>query len=357
MTGTGNAIAIVKGLALGENGALRCGEGLACGSVGVCPLFKDEDGKVFYLGYEEALTAKTVKVSEVGDAGSVPELVLENTGSDCVLIVDGEQLVGAKQNRVLNTTVLIGPGSRIVIPVTCVEQGRWHYEHSRDMRGSREHLYARTRGRKSRQVTDSLENTMQYDSDQHDIWRNISSRLDDADVFSSTAAMEDHFASRRESLQRYHEAFSLEALRSSGEGVLCGAVFTLSGKVLGMDALNRGAAFEAQWPKLLNSYSIEAAPDNGPGGADAVEVRSFLTRAGRADMRVFQPPGLGDDVRLTGASLAGSALVHGGEVIHICAFGIDEEDGPALDRYRSNMSGYRARRRGQATRDASPPGM
>ena len=42
-----------------------------------------------------------------------------------VLLYDGEELVGAKQNRILNVTVLVGAGATLPIPVSCVEQGRW----------------------------------------------------------------------------------------------------------------------------------------------------------------------------------------------------------------------------------------
>ena len=44
-----------------------------------------------------------------------------------LLMLDGEELVGAKKNRVLNVTVLIAAQSDTVIPVSCVEQGRWSY--------------------------------------------------------------------------------------------------------------------------------------------------------------------------------------------------------------------------------------
>ena len=59
-------------------------------------------------------------------AGSVPELVVENPLDEHVLLYDGEELIGAKQNRILNLTVLVAAGSRTPIPVSCVEAGRWH---------------------------------------------------------------------------------------------------------------------------------------------------------------------------------------------------------------------------------------
>src|SRR5262245_42912784 len=70
-------------------------------------------------------TAGQVEVSEVSAAGSVPNLRVKNGLEDRVLLLDGQELRGAKQNRILNTDVLIAAGSEITIPVSCVERGRW----------------------------------------------------------------------------------------------------------------------------------------------------------------------------------------------------------------------------------------
>ncbi len=42
-------------------------------------------------------------------------------------MLDSEELIGAKQNRILNVSVMVPPHTTITVPVTCVEQGRWAY--------------------------------------------------------------------------------------------------------------------------------------------------------------------------------------------------------------------------------------
>jgi hypothetical protein len=55
----------------------------------------------------------------------VPELLATNPLESNVLLYDGEELLGAKQNRILNVTVLVAATSETRIPVSCVEEGRW----------------------------------------------------------------------------------------------------------------------------------------------------------------------------------------------------------------------------------------
>ncbi len=91
------------------------------------PLLGEAANAPEYLLLEEALARGLVRVTEVSEGGSVPELSLVNEGERPVLLLDGEELVGAKQNRILNLSVLVGPHSRTVIPVSCVEAGRWRH--------------------------------------------------------------------------------------------------------------------------------------------------------------------------------------------------------------------------------------
>src|SRR5262249_13231463 len=80
-----------------------------------------------YLTLDEALAAGTLDVTEVSEGGSVPYLKAVNRGDEPVFLMAGEHLVGARQNRILNTDVLVAARSELVIPVSCVEAGRWGY--------------------------------------------------------------------------------------------------------------------------------------------------------------------------------------------------------------------------------------
>ena len=98
---------------LAPNGEGRGGPDAGAGDGGLWTLLAD------------ARAAGSLEVTEVGD-GRVGELVAINRGPSPVLILDGEQLVGARQNRTTGRTILVAAASETRIPVSCMEQGRWH---------------------------------------------------------------------------------------------------------------------------------------------------------------------------------------------------------------------------------------
>jgi hypothetical protein len=100
------------------------GEPMEHRGIVITPLFPRRDPVAAYITLDEALP-RGLCVAETSEAGSVAELVVENPLTERVLLYDGEELVGGKQNRILNVSVLVEAMSGLTIPVSCVEQGRW----------------------------------------------------------------------------------------------------------------------------------------------------------------------------------------------------------------------------------------
>ena len=103
---------------------LQLGDAVEHRGVVLTPLFPRHTPVAEYATLEDALPLG-LRIDEVSDAGSVPELAVMNPTDANVLLYDGEELLGAKQNRILNVTVLVGAKSTLAIPVSCVEEGRW----------------------------------------------------------------------------------------------------------------------------------------------------------------------------------------------------------------------------------------
>src|SRR5262245_40210337 len=121
----------------------------------VHPLLGASGSAVSYFTLDEALATGRFRVGEVSMRGRVPELKVSNGLSKSVLLLDGQELMGAKQNRVLNLTIMVPADTEMTIPVSCVEAGRWQHVSDTFMATDRAQ-FARGRARKLAQVSCSL---------------------------------------------------------------------------------------------------------------------------------------------------------------------------------------------------------
>ncbi len=311
--------------------ALKLGELQNFKNMGILPLFTTVNGSPEYVTLKQALDDKLITVTEVDQSGSVPELKVTNTSEQSVLLLDGEELIGAKQNRVLNTSILLKQKSETVIPVSCTEQGRWGYTsvafaHSGVM------MSHRTKSAKMRSVTDSLHAARGYSSDQGRVWGEIERMHRESSTSSPTRAMRDVYTAKSEELDEYTQAFEYVPEQRGG-------LFFINGEVVGFDVISRQAAYKTIHPQLVKSYALDALlqMQEPANGASISKAEAFLQEAIKCNESKFDSTGLGYDYRLEGSQVIGSALVLDEKVIHMAFFKADESESDP------RMSGYMQR--------------
>jgi hypothetical protein len=270
-----------------------------------------------YLVLDEALAAGLARVTEVSEGGSVPELAFENLADRPVLLVDGDELVGAKQNRVLNITILVAAGRKITIPVSCVERGRWGYR-TRHFGAARHKLYLKARAFNAAHVSEFMRASGERRSDQGAIWADIEDKMARLEAASPTSSMEDMYEQKSRELTDYLKAFE----PSPGQR---GAVFTVNGQVAGIELFDSAAAFKRCFPKVLSSYALDALDVQEPCTSPVADgvARCFLEELEHAAQERFPAVGEGTDLRLSGSRLAGGALLVGERVVHLAAFRLE----------------------------------
>jgi hypothetical protein len=280
------------------------------------PLLGDGIAEPGYLLLDAALAQGCARVTEVSEGGSVPELALENGCDLQVLLLDGEELIGAKQNRILNLSVLAPAGKRIVIPVSCVEAGRWRAK-SAAFRSARRAHYAGGRARKAAQVSGSLRSDGSRRSDQSAVWADISAKSARMDVASPTGAAAAMYDTHRASLDEYLGAFAPVPAQ-------LGALFTLNGQVLGLDLFDSAKTLAALLPKLVESSALDAVDADQADGAneDRAAAQHFLDMVAAAELQRFPAIGEGEDLRLVSPAVAGGALLAEARMVHLCPFSI-----------------------------------
>jgi ARG/rhodanese/phosphatase superfamily protein len=297
-----------------------------------------------YAVLDDALASGFVEITELSEQGSVPELRVVNRGASPVLIIDGEELVGAKQNRVVNLTILVAAQSALTIPVSCVEAGRWTAR-SRAFAAAPRTQYASGRAKRVAQVTQSIRDHGVHTSDQAGVWADIAALSSRLQTSSATGAMQAVFDQHAGFIDR-----CVDACRPVDGQV--GALFSIDGRVVGLDLFDRESTLRTLLPKLVRSVAVDAldstldstlsrgfrlqaedrvvpipkprrARRRGKDAAAISAAQQFLAVTSVAAQHVSPGVGMGEDVRLSAHAIAGAALVANGGVIHLSAFAVN----------------------------------
>lgn len=311
--------------------ALRPGDPVQHKNMAVFPLFSDLPAGPEYVSMSEALRRGWLTIAEVGSGGSVPEVSAVNEGDVAVLLLDGEELAGAKQNRVLNTSILLAPKSKTVIPVSCTERGRW--SQTTAVFGDSEVVaYTALRRTKMRTVTHSVRQHGTFRADQMAVWEGVARAARFLDARSPTEAMRDVFEARREEIDAYIEAVPVQ----TGQR---GLLVWESGRVVGFDFISRPDVYQQNHRKLLRSYAMDALLHSGSEDGFSKDVAlSFLKACLATSGTVHASVGLGQDHRFESDAVVGSALTYQDVSVHMAFFSTEDGLQP-----RSNMAGARQR--------------
>ena len=264
--------------------------------------------KADYLLAREAFAAGTIEVSELTESGQVPTLKVRNDGAHAVLFLDGEELIGAKQNRVLNITILVAAGAVLDVPVSCVERGRWGYR-SRRFRDSDFLMHADGRAAKMREVNESLRAHGVRRADQHAVWSRLDAKAEAMGAQSPTSAMHDTFLAYQSALEE-----NLARLKPVPHQV--GAVFMVKGRAVGVELFDAAEPFAKVFPKVVRSYGLDAL-DQQHSKAGAREAADLLDAVSKATEERYPAVGLGEDMRFSSSEVQGGALAVAGRVLHL----------------------------------------
>jgi len=288
----------------------QVGEAVRYDSLSVFPLFGKSGIAVDYLLSDEAIRSGQVTVEEIDQAGSVPDLMVENKGDVRVLFLEGEELVGAKQNRILNTSILVAAGSKIKIPVSCVEQGRWRYRSQR-FRSSGSHSPSKLRYALKASVARSAKEKRGHRSDQSKVWEEVERQQRSFGVCSETVAMSDTFDSHREKIARFQNDLRYV------DGAL-GMIVAVGAKVVALDMFDRPSTCRKVWNRLLTGFAIDALEgEQCRKPLESIDAKTLLDVFDNASWEQVETVGEGEERRAeTQIGQHASVLSVGGVVVH-----------------------------------------
>lgn len=296
--------------------AVLVGDPVRYGALTVFPLFSEVKHEVEYRLSDEAIGTGAVTVEEVSESGSVPDLLVTNTSDSRVLFLEGSELRGAKQNRVLNTSVLVAAHSTVKIPVSCVEQGRWRYR-SKQFDASADHSSSKLRYILKRSATESVRAGRGVRSDQGTVWSEVGRQMSAMGASSETMAMSDTFEAVRSRSESYLKAFGYI------EGAT-GLAVAVGDSIAAVDLFDKAETCRKVWDRLMRGFVMDALETSEPSeSVSDSQVYDLLTRLRGVEWQSAPAVGEGQEFRVeadrgqthASALFLGDAVVHGSAVL------------------------------------------
>jgi hypothetical protein len=229
---------------------LKIGEPDLAGTLAVFPLFGVRP-RLDYLAFAQA-AGRGAEVRELSGGALVNDLVVDNASDTAVLLYEGEEVLGAQQNRTFDVTVLVPARMQVQVPVSCVEAGRWDgARQAEPFRPAPQAAYPELRRIKNRRVSQSLAAGAGARAEQGEVWREVCQKVERHRAVARTSAMGDVFEHQRADLRTVRRAIGLRPPQQ-GMLALIGRRFAV------LDWVSRLEVFAALHAPLVECYALDA---------------------------------------------------------------------------------------------------
>lgn len=290
----------------------RIGEPIRRDGLSIFPLFHETprlDGI--------AIADETLEVSELQSA-SVPELEVHNPKPHPVVIPAGRVLEGGRQTRVVNVSIIVPAGARMVIPVSCVESGRW--AGGSTFRHSHRVVNRHVRHAKSRGVKRNIDLTGRHESDQGMVWDAVRDTLQTAAMFSPSESFLE--ADRRLDIDERLSALTDDLVENGLVTGQTGIAVAVGDRVVGVELFTSADDLASCWTEMVRLAVGELVEQSTlDAEATVADVEKFLAAAAEAPATRVKGTGLGTEYHVDEGKLVAHALVDdAGNLIHAFAF-------------------------------------
>ena len=277
-----------------------------------------------------------VVISEIDESGSVPFLHAENPTKHYMLFIEGDQLIGAKQNRVCNSTVLMQPNSTARLPVSCVEEGRWRHV-SRHFGSSKFHASPALR----RKITKTKEATRRdtqgrqvHSAHQGQVWSHIVGFAEQAGVQSKTMAVQDVYEAREIEMQNQLLENPTDVGKSEKPQNACiecpkgihGWILETPDGGVSIDLFGTPKLCRQAWKRIIGSAAIEAMIyqkhshsklQSRSNLKSRKAVKQLINTIQKTPLERVEPVAAGIEQRFADTELSGAYLTLHNRVVHL----------------------------------------
>ena len=273
----------------------------------VIPVRINRNGHNDYLTLKRGIRAGFVEITEC-EVSTVGTVLARNKANVPLVLIDGDEIVGAKQNRIMNRSLIVPPLTTMEVSVSCTEQGRWHY----DRTGDRAHFDYSDIAADFSTRRNKAHDLYEKDSCQSTVWNSIHDLERKTSFKSRTSALHDNFINLRSKLDGYLKNFHVDY----GQ---CGAIFIINGEIKGLELFANPSLYQDYYEKIFRSYIMEAIVDYRPNYCSD-NIYGFLREISHSEFRTSPSKGIGRHLQFANCYGYGAALFDGCSLVHLNYF-------------------------------------
>ncbi len=295
--------------------SLKPGAPITRGGVTLIPIFGPKQ-----RGADIKIAGDELVVSEL-ETPTVPELQVHNPTDHDLLIPAGRILSGGRQTRVVNVSIVVPAGATIVIPVSCVEAGRWSGRSEFNYSGRQ--ASRRMRVAKQRSVKANVDRYKSKRSAQGDVWGTISYELSSRGVNHEDSL----FLEVDEDLDRRSDRIAVvnELIDNGVQPEQVGVAVAHGDKILGVEVFPSSDALKASWEAIIRAAVIDAdefesLPESIDAEAGIKALEMFLAEVAQTGGTEAAGCGRGTEVHVETPQFVAHGLRVDGELIYCNAF-------------------------------------
>lgn len=278
-------------------------------NVAIIPIKTPVNYNIDLLTLKKGFELGLVEVKEC-EKSTVNTLIVKNNSITPLILIDGEEVIGGDQNRIVNSTTIIAPQSSMPISVSCTERGRWAYKN--EFKNSENIADYNTRRVKAYASRSKM-------NVQSKVWNSIDDLESELHCASPTSAMSESYENQRTNLNKILESFEVVDGQT-------GVLVIINGEIKGFEIMLNSEIYRDFHEKILKSYLIGSKVKTTTFTINVDEARLVIDNAMDSTFEIKQTKGMENSFEFENPDGLGEIHIFENELIHWSYFTKDESE-------------------------------
>jgi len=262
------------------------------------------------IAFHDVYRDSLIQINEVSEEGHVNKILLKNNSDKFVFIMDGDIILGAKQNRVFNTSMLIGPNKEYYLSVSCIEKNRWQ-KSSSSFRPANFLSHKSLRKKK----IDSYYNRGSYS--QKEVWDEVGNLNRRYKQRSKTSSHTILYESKKHLVDNLKNKFEMNPNAN-------GLAYFINGDLQGIEMFYNDSIYKSYYLPLVSSICLEGIlnSDKNYNNLNKNEVVKIIDQtfyhnnSNSKNIKSYDGQILGAELKLSDSIMSTNTLIFQNEQIH-----------------------------------------